>query len=104
MISFTGALFWGLARLAKSKGARRVMKKYRVLGTLVLGLLAAGCSTTTPQQDADAIQISDPLENMNRFFFDLNQRLDRNAARPAANAYKDTVPQSVRSSLHNVLD
>ena len=50
------------------------------------------------------IAISDPFENVNRFFFDLNQRLDRNAARPAATAYRETVPGSVRSGLHNLLD
>ena len=55
-------------------------------------------------QDADATQVSDPLEGMNRFFFDINQRLDRHAGKPAATAYKDDVPQQVRGSLHNVLD
>ena len=48
--------------------------------------------------------VYDPFEDVNRFFFDLNQRLDRNAGRPAATAYKNTVPQTVRSSLHNLLD
>ena len=41
---------------------------------------------------------------MNRFFFDLNQRLDRNAGKPVATAYKTDVPQDVRGGLHNVLD
>ena len=80
------------------------MKKFRVLGALVLGLLSAGCTTTASQQVEEPVRFSDPLENINRFFFSLNQRLDRNAGRPAATAYKDTVPQSVRSGLHNVLD
>src|SRR6266481_4780255 len=80
------------------------MRKFRLVGALVLGLLAAGCTAASEQQDADAIAVSDPFENVNRFFFDLNQRLDRNAARPAATAYKDTVPHSVRSGLHNLLD
>ena len=80
------------------------MRSFRIVSVLVLGLLAAGCSTTMPQQEADAVQVSDPLENMNRFFFDVNQRLDRNAGRPAAAAYKDTVPGSVRGGLHNVLE
>jgi len=74
------------------------------LSVLVLGLLSAGCSTTTAQQDEDVVRVNDPLEEVNRFFFSLNQRLDRNAGRPAATAYKDTVPQSVRGSLHNLLD
>jgi len=82
------------------------MNKIRIVGALVLGLVSAGCSTTTPETEPDAnmVQVSDPLEGMNRFFFNINQRLDRDAARPAANAYKDTVPQTVRSGLHNVLD
>jgi len=74
------------------------------MGLLALGLLTAGCTTTDPQQDADAITVSDPFENVNRFFFDLNQRVDRHAGRPVATAYKDTVPQYVRGSLHNLLD
>ena len=80
------------------------MKKFRVLGALVLGLLSAGCTTTASQRGEEPVRFSDPLENINRFFFSLNQRLDRNAGRPAATAYKDTVPQAVRSGLHNVLD
>ncbi|HYS45728.1 MAG TPA: VacJ family lipoprotein [Rhizomicrobium sp.] len=74
------------------------------MGLLALGLLTAGCTTTDPQQDADAITVSDPFENVNRFFFDLNQRVDRHAGRPVATAYKDTVPRYVRGSLHNLLD
>jgi len=80
------------------------MKKFGVLGVFILGLLSAGCTTTASQQVEEPVRFSDPLENINRFFFSLNQRLDRNAGRPAATAYKDTVPQSVRSGLHNVLD
>jgi phospholipid-binding lipoprotein MlaA len=82
------------------------MQKIRIVGALILGLVSAGCSTATPaaEPDANMVQVSDPLEGMNRFFFKINQRLDRDAARPAANVYKDTVPHSVRSGLHNVLD
>jgi len=64
----------------------------------------SGCALFGSQQDTDDVTISDPLEGMNRFFFDINQRLDRNAAKPAATVYKDTVPSSVRTSFHNVLD
>jgi phospholipid-binding lipoprotein MlaA len=80
------------------------MRSLRVVGALVFGLMAAGCASVGSQQDTDEVTISDPLEGMNRFFFDLNQRLDRNAAKPAATVYKDTVPHSVRTSFHNVLD
>ncbi len=80
------------------------MRKFGVIGLFALTLLVAGCATTESGQDADAVTISDPFENVNRFFFALNQRLDRNAARPAAAAYQTTVPHSVRSGLHNLLD
>jgi len=79
------------------------MPKFRIIGTLALGLLAAGCATGE-QPAGDGETVSDPLEGMNRFFFDLNQRLDRHAALPVATAYKKTVPQPVRTTLHNVLD
>jgi phospholipid-binding lipoprotein MlaA len=64
--------------------------------------MAAGCTSTQP--DPDAVTVSDPLENVNRFFFDINQRFDRHAGKPAATVYKDAIPQTVRGSLHNVLD
>jgi phospholipid-binding lipoprotein MlaA len=79
------------------------MRNLKLVGALVLALMTGGCAWFGPTPE-DEIAVSDPLEGMNRFFFDINQRLDRNAAKPAANAYKDTVPHGVRSSVHNVLD
>ena len=72
--------------------------------TWALTLAAAGCASTPPAEPDEVAAVSDPLENINRFFFDLNQRLDRNAGAPAATAYKETVPGTVRGGLHNVLD
>jgi len=80
------------------------MQKIRAMAILALALLAGGCAGAQAVQDADATQVSDPLEGMNRVFFDLNQRLDRDAGKPVATAYKQDVPQRVRGSLHNVLD
>lgn len=78
------------------------MEKYRA-AALALSLLLGGCATTQ-SQDSNAAAVNDPLESVNRLFFDLNQRLDRNAGIPAANAYKENVPRTVRGGLHNVLD
>lgn len=80
------------------------MRDFRTIGILALALLAGGCAGTQATQDADTTTVSDPLEGMNRFFFDVNQRLDRDAGRPAASAYRDNVPQTVRGGLHNVLE
>lgn len=63
----------------------------------LLALAVSGCAT-----DAEAPM--DPLEGINRFFFDINQRLDRHAALPAATVYSETVPQPVRTTFHNLLD
>ena len=80
------------------------MRKFHKIGILALALLAGGCAGTRATQDADASTVSDPLEGMNRFFFDFNQRLDRHAGKPAAVAYRENVPQTVRGGLHNMLD
>ncbi|HKU64576.1 MAG TPA: VacJ family lipoprotein [Rhizomicrobium sp.] len=79
------------------------MRKFGAIWVLALALMAAGCATAARDEDGH-VAISDPFEGMNRFFFDLNQRLDRNAGRPAATAYRETVPGTVRVSLHNLLD
>jgi phospholipid-binding lipoprotein MlaA len=72
----------------------------KILAILILGLAVAGCAT---DDDKQAQLANDPLEPMNRFFFDINQRLDRHAALPAASFYADTVPSGVRGNVHNVL-
>lgn len=74
----------------------RVFRAFSLSGVIVLGMLASGCASTpdTPY---------DPLEGMNRTVFDLNQRLDRNAALPAATYYAESVPGSVRDRVRNVL-
>ena len=65
------------------------------------GLLAGGCASADNQEAATA---NDPLEPMNRYFFDFNQKLDRNAALPAATFYTATMPNPARRSIHNFLD
>jgi hypothetical protein len=52
-------------------------KGFRILAALALGSALAGCATPGNEPD-------DPLESVNRVVFDFNQRLDRNAALPAA--------------------
>ena len=80
------------------------MRNFRVIGIVALALLTGGCAAPEATETTDATQVSDPLEGMNRFFFDINQRLDRDAGKPVATAYKEDVPQRVRGSLHNMLD
>ena len=74
----------------------RVFKAFSVSAAMAVGLMLSGCASTpdTPY---------DPLEGLNRAVFDLNQRLDRNAALPAATYYAETVPDPVRTRVRNVL-
>ena len=80
------------------------MRKLRMIGLLALSLLAGGCAGPQAAQDTDTTVASDPLEGMNRFFFDVNLKLDRDAGKPAATAYRENVPQTVRGGLHNMLE
>lgn len=73
--------------------------KYLVLFLALMPLLAA-CAATDNQEAATA---DDPLEPMNRFFFDFNQKLDKHAALPAATFYTSAIPGPVRGGLHNFL-
>jgi phospholipid-binding lipoprotein MlaA len=76
------------------------MRLSTVLAVLALSLTMAGCAENANQE---AVAAGDPLEPMNRFFFDFNQKLDRNAALPAATFYADNVPSGVRGNVHNFL-
>lgn len=67
----------------------------RILTLLALGTGLAGCATPDEPDD--------PLEPVNRVVFDFNQKLDRNAALPAASYYAETVPNPVRLHIHHVL-
>jgi phospholipid-binding lipoprotein MlaA len=71
-------------------------------------LLVAGCATTPPASDADAVAdfkaTNDPLEPTNRVFYAVNNGLDTVLLRPLAVAYKSGVPEVVRTHVHNVLD
>ena len=65
----------------------------RIASTLItLALSLYGCASSSA---------NDPLEPVNRVFFNFNHTLDDRAALPAATYYKSAVPQSVRSGLHN---
>lgn len=65
---------------------------------LLAGLLA-GCATQGPA-DSDP---SDPFEASNRAVLEFNTALDENIIRPAAEAYRDTVPAPMRTALRNFL-
>lgn len=69
--------------------------------------LLAGCATAPDPKDEAAVQAyreaNDPIEPLNRYFFELNRFLDIVALKPAAEFYRGLLPELVRTSARNVV-
>jgi phospholipid-binding lipoprotein MlaA len=65
------------------------------------------CATRPPASDPEALQefdqTNDPLEPTNRFFYGVDDTLQRYTFKPAAQAYVAVTPAPVRNSLHNFI-
>jgi phospholipid-binding lipoprotein MlaA len=70
----------------------------RALAGVLLPALLAGCATTNMGTPGD------PLERMNRATHRFNDSVDRAVLKPVATAYRDHVPQFIRSGVNNFLD
>jgi len=64
---------------------------------LGLGLVLAGCATSTPE----AASINDPLEPANRCVFEFNQKFNKYVVLPIADIYIYHTPAPIRDGLHN---
>jgi len=63
-----------------------------------------GCAAA-PKTAGDATdEISDPIEPVNRVFFEFNMFLDRTILRPVTRFYVDYVPEAFRLSVRNILE
>jgi len=84
--------------------ARRMLPM--LLCGLALATLAA-CATPPPASDPDAVadfrETNDPIEPTNRVFYAVNNGIDTVLLRPVATAYRDVVPEAVRSHVHSFL-
>jgi phospholipid-binding lipoprotein MlaA len=78
----------------------------RVLGAVVVLGFMSGCAATPtdPEELAEYNEANDPIEPINREIFDFNNWVDRNAIKPVAIAYRDTVPEGVRDSSQNFIN
>ncbi len=67
----------------------------------------AGCASRPPATDRDATaeyeQTNDPLEPTNRFFYGVNDKIDRYTLKPISEGYVYVVPVPVRTGIHNAL-
>lgn len=62
-------------------------------------VVLAGCATTMPPNAGQ--NPTDPWERFNRRMFAFNDTLDEAVLKPVAQAYRDTVPELVRSGVSN---
>jgi phospholipid-binding lipoprotein MlaA len=75
------------------------------LAALVAVVSLSGCATrpTDPDELAAYKENNDPLEPMNRYFFEVNYALDELLIKPIASWYDVILPTPVEHSVHNFL-
>jgi len=79
------------------------MRKSWAALTVALGLMVAGCATTTDTNSQVQTDPNDPLEGWNRQVFAMNQNFDHMVLKPTAEAYVAVMPEVARNSVHNLL-
>jgi phospholipid-binding lipoprotein MlaA len=71
---------------------------------VVLGMLAAGCASSPPEDDGGAPTVRaeyDPFEPLNRSMYAINDVFDRYTLRPIARGYKAVMPEFARRGVTN---
>src|SRR5271169_4831904 len=74
---------------------------------LLLSTMLAGCATAPPKSDTADYQAyeqqNDPWEPTNRFFYAVNDKLDRYAMKPVAQGYVHITTQGIRNHVGNFI-
>jgi len=83
----------------------KMPRLFSVLALLASLSLLNACADVpkSPEAQAEARAIDDPLEPLNRTVFDVNDFLDRILIKPITQAYRYVVPEYVRGRIANVL-
>lgn len=70
--------------------------------------VSAGCAMPPPADDKEAVaaynEANDPLEPLNRYFFEVNRAIDQLLLRPVAEIYRGTLPEGARNSVRSVVN
>jgi phospholipid-binding lipoprotein MlaA len=79
----------------------------RNLLLLIAVSAAVGCAPRPSADDPEALaeyrETNDPFEPANRALFEVHEVADRYVLQPVAEAYRDVLPQPLRSGIRNVL-
>ena len=99
-----GSIGWGTDWVVMKKDIL-LKNTARLFGVLVIGLTLGACASapSEPEARAEYEAQNDPLEPMNRYFFEVNRGLDQLLLRPAAEIYRGAVPDMVQQMVHNFL-
>ncbi|MEM7026989.1 MAG: VacJ family lipoprotein [Pseudomonadota bacterium] len=81
--------------------ASRLVTPLKLITLSVLLAIMTGCATTG---GTDQVANNDPIEPTNRVFFNINESLDQNFIKPAAEAYVTMTPQPIRNAVTNFFD
>lgn len=98
-------------RLWMHRGMHRGLRRGAVnLGMLMFAAtLMTGCVTTSsntpePMAVSDIDEVNDPLEPVNRVFFEFNRGLDTLILRPVASLYRGLIPPPIQTIVSNFLN
>ncbi|HVO04355.1 MAG TPA: VacJ family lipoprotein [Candidatus Cybelea sp.] len=76
-------------------------------GVLAATALSSGCASRPDPNDEAAVEAyneaNDPLEPMNRYFFEINHLLDEMILKPFAGYYHTALPQFAQDGVRNAL-
>lgn len=78
----------------------------RLLAVILALVLVAGCAGKQAAKNGDDFaneEIADPIEPFNRAMFSFNEFLDTILLRPAAEIYRNVLPEPIRDGIRNFL-
>ena len=78
-----------------------------LVGTVATAFFMSGCATPPDPKDEAAVEAyneaNDPLEPMNRYFFEINHLLDEVILKPFAGYYHTALPQFAQDGVRNAM-
>ena len=92
------------------ENARVIGTKSSIVAAAAIVALAtlAGCATPPPAGDKEAMaafnEANDPLEPLNRYFFEVNRGFDLLLLRPISEIYRGALPDTARNSVRSFVN